>query len=293
MTEQFYSCFLVYIGQTELQRLRDNLQRNKFSVPGYRMKSVSVQSLAKYISQNERQFSYVIKKVYGGTTQYNSKNEILLKFSPDNALSCLAVLFQGGYQIEEAELMCIMRDAQRKQENSKSEEKVSTESKEQKKSDEFRQKYLNTYKLLEKEKKDNDLLRKEKDELLSQLQTQVEDFEVLKSAWNAEKVQYELEIEKIKTKLKEMIDTEKMTQRNVLVLSDKQLSLSEIPVIELDNIAMLGERARSCTEVLIVENDIPFSVKRTIRKMPVIAQKLHPFSTYTELMKYLEKRGCK
>ena len=293
MTDQFYSCFLAYIGQTELQHLRDNLQKNKFSVPGYRMKSVSIQSLAKYISQNESQFYYIIKKLYGNTTQYDSKKEILSNYSPDNALSCLAVLFQGEYQIDEEELMCIMRASQRDQENAKSQEKVSTDLREQKKSDEFRQKYLNTYKLLEKEKKDNDSLRKERDELLSQLQAQAGNCEALKSAWDAEKAQYKLEIEKLKSKLKETIDTESIRQKNMVVLSDKQLGLSEIPVIALDDIAKIEEQACGCTEVLIVENDIPFSVKRVIRKMPEITHKLHSFSTYVELMKYLEKRGCK
>ena len=175
MTDKFYCAFLDYLSIKEKQSLCGNLQKRNIRVKGFRMtKDIPSKILAPHIARNERSFFKILLECYKPT--YADRDAAVDAFSPDTAVLCLTYFVRENIADED-----FLNSLFQKASNTPVEPKESTsESKLQKKYEEFRQKYLAAHKEAEHLKKELEAEKKEShrlSELLSSKETDVENLQ--------------------------------------------------------------------------------------------------------------------
>lgn len=291
MTQNFYYNFLEYLSSKEKSVLLGHIQKHKVKINGFRtIKDVTPKLLALYFSQNEKELFEILKECYN--PEYTNEKEAINNFLPDSAVKCFTYLIQVG-KADEAKLTLLMQ-------KKCIEEPIKAidvnDEKDKRKSDEFRKKYLTTYKELKQTKERLAGLNDENQRLHIELESKEHRIALLEKdikEWQEMVFAMEQKIDELEKECSRLSHIAYIQSRKVLVLSNSiQLSLDGVTVLSYDQIAELNQIFHEYSEILYVPSDMPFSSRRFIQKLDQIQEKLHQFYTYTELMDYL-KNGRK
>lgn len=293
MTDKFYLRLLEYINQKEKQSLIRIFQKKRVRIDGFRMNTdIPPKLLATYLAKNEKYFFKILQEFY--TPSYADKDAAVNAFTSDTAILCFTY-FVNNEDLDETFLTSLMGSQSIiPNENIP----LSLDKKAQKKSDEFRQKYLSDHKELLKVKQELEsalqhvrTLQKaleEKDKELNIVQDKVQyiqnDHQNTCKALNGRINELEGVIH-----LQEQL-ANSLKNRMLVLLKDEAENCKGINTLAYGQIAKLITIVNDYSEILFVANDIPFSAKRQINKIDGILEKLHSFSTMGELREYIEKR---
>ena len=275
MTQNFYCNFLEYLSPKEKSVLLGHIQKHKVRIDGFRtIKDVPSRLLALHFSKNEKVLFDILKECY--STTYVDEEDAINNFSPDSAVTCFAYLIQVN-KADETKLMSLMESNQIE---IPTKNIVIADGKSKKKSDEFRKKYLTTYKELEQAKEQLRDLNKENQSLRIELESQKHK-EIVSSMQE--------KIDKLETECSRLSRITYMQSRKILVISNSlQQSFAGVMVLPYDQITELNHMVGDYSEILYVPNDMPFPSRRYIQKLDYIQEKLHVFCTHAELIDYLE-----
>lgn len=290
MTEKFYCDFLEYLSAKEKQKLFGYFQKRKVRVDGFRMsKDVPLKLLASHISRNEKMVFQILKDCY--SPSYTDRNEAIQDFSPNTAVTCLTYFIQEK-DIDEQFLASLLNE----EKSSSSEPKPTiANNKAQKKSEEFRQKYLATYKELDQIKKAWDNLQSQNQKLQELLNDKECKLHAVEEELSNFRIQHDQLVTTLKQRISELEETvieqtriSELQCRKILVLSRyNEQGVPGVTILQYHHISQLEIIAGDYSEILFVTNDVPFPVKRHIQKIEEIQDKIHTFSTHTELMEYI------
>ena len=97
-------------------------------------------------------------------------------------------------------------------------------------------------------------------------------------------------ISELESKNAESTNLDARSDRRILILvSDETEGVIGAASLPFCKIPQLVEIHEEYTEILFVTNDLPFHLKRRIHKMSDIQNKIHTFSTKSDLLEYIEK----
>lgn len=292
MTKEFYKNFLSYISPKELKKLYSNLHKQKLSVNGYTPPKVpQAIQLAHLIAKNEKNFFDVLEEFY--TPSFDNWEDATNVFAPDTAVTCLAYLVKSG-MTDETFLMSLLE----KNEDIQEEIKVSPETgRARKKTEEFREKYLSTRRELLQLRDDYNKLQAENTELKSELSVEKDNLNSTREALRQFEKESETSIAQLKSRISELestiieyqpTNTVPVAPILVIMDTDKTDELG-VDVLTYDNIMKFPEIASRYDKILLVINDLPFSVKRKIYKNVTVREKLTPFSTKQEMLEHVKQ----
>lgn len=109
------------------------------------------------------------------------------------------------------------------------------------------------------------------------------------------RIQHDQLVTTLKQRIRELEETvieqtriSELQCRKILVLSNcNEQGFPGVTTLQYHHISQLEIFASDYSEILFVINDVPFPVKRHIQKIDEIQDKIHTFSTHTELMEYI------
>lgn len=292
MTKDFYTSFLNYISQKELKKLYSSLSKQKFSVKGFPPnKTPPATMLAHLIAKREKAFFDILEESY--SIDFDSCDDATNAFTPDTAVTCLAYLIKSG-MTDETFLIPLLE----KEDDIREEIQASPETgKAKKKAEGFREKYLSTRREFLQLREDYEELQIENTKLKSELSEEANKLTLVRE----ELRQFEEESESTITQLRGQISelentiieyqqTSKVQVAPVLIIMDADESDElGIDILPYDNILKLLEIADKYDKILLVINDLPFSVKRKIYKIDTTQEKLVTFSTKQEMLEYAKQ----
>lgn len=293
VTDNFYTDLLTYISLKAKQQLCAVLQKNGVRIKGFRLsRDIPSKILANYLARNEVSFHKLLIKSY--KHDFNSKDEAVQAFSPDNAIMCLTYFLNIGENDEEFFLNLISSTETK---NIKQEEiKVS---KEKKKSDEFRNKYIEAQKnVIQLEKQlvtaNNQINQQEK--IIKEYEMEILSIkeEIIKLNAQNDLIcnDYRNRILELESIIVESSVSKKNVQNKIVVIQKDLSDMGEgVCVVCYDQIGLLYEISHQYSEILFVANELPFPVKRQIYKIQDVQNKFHVFKTKSELQSYIEKRS--
>ena len=291
MTQNFYCNFLEYLSPKEKSVLLGHIQKHKVRINGFRtIKDVPSKFLALYFSKKEKTLFEILRECYSAT--YADEEDAISNFSPDSAVTCFAYLIQVN-KADETKLISLMESNQNERPSKKV---VIADRKSKKKSDEFRKKYLTTYKELEQVKDQLRNLNEENQSLSIELESQKQKVTLLKKdVERSDKAHKEIvssmqeKIDKLEKKCSRLSRRAYMQSKKILVISESlQQSFAGVMVLPYDRITELNHMVGDYSEILYVPNDMPFPSRRYIQKLDYIQEKLHLFCTHAQLIDYLK-----
>ncbi|MCI9128133.1 MAG: hypothetical protein HFG28_13385 [Eubacterium sp.] len=293
MTKGFYISFLNYISPKELKRLYSYLSRQKLSVKGFPPnKTPPTTMLAPQISKNEKVFFDVLEAFY--IPSFDNCDAAAHSFAPDTAVTCLAYFVKSG-MTNEPFLLSLLE----KKDAAQEETQLSPETgRSKKKSGEFREKYLSTRRELLQLRKDYEKIQAENTGLKSELLEQRDKLGLAEETLRHFEEESATTIHQLKSRVRELeniiiehqpINTVQTVSILVIMDTDRTDDLG-IDILTYDNISKLFELADQYDEILLVINDLPFSVIRKIHKIDTIQEKLIKFSTKQEMLEYAKQR---
>lgn len=292
MTKDFYTSFLNYISPKELKKLYSSLSRQKFSVKGFSPnKTPPTTMLAPLIAKREKAFFDILEE--SCTTDFDSCDDATNAFTPDTAVTCLAYLIKSG-MTDETFLIPLLE----KEDDIREEIQASPETgKAKKKAEEFREKYLSTRRELLQLREDYKELQIASAKLKSELSEEANKLSLAREELRQFEKESEATITQLRSKISELertiigyqqTSTSQVAPVLIIMDADKSDDLG-IDILSYDNILNLLEIADKYDKVLLVINDIPFSVNRKIYRIDAIQEKLVTFSTKQEMLEYAKQ----
>lgn len=293
VTKNFYTSFLNYISQKEIKKLYSNLSKHKLFVKGFPPNKLPPTTiLAPQIAKSEKAFFDILKECY--TPTFNNRDDATKSFTPDIAVTCLTYFVKIGMP-DESFLMSLLEKKEAIQEKIQ----LSPETgKAKKKTEEFRVKYLSAHRELQQLKKDYKKLQVENTTLKSELSKATNTLNLVKETFRQNEEKTESIINQLKSRISELEDTiikyqPTNTAQEVSTLIIMDIDRTDnlgIDILTYDNISKLFELADKYDEILLVINDLPFSIRRKIHKIETVQGKVIKFSTKQEMLEYVKQR---
>lgn len=293
MTKEFYTSFLNYISQKELKKLYSYLYKKKLSVNGYTPpKMPKTIMLAPQIVKREKVFFDVLEESY--TPNFDNCDDAIVAFAPDTAVTCLNYLVKNG-MTDETFLMSLLE----KQEAAREEIQSSPEpGRAKKKAEEFREKYLSTRRELIQLREYYEKLQVEHMKLKAVLYEERNKLNLAREALRHFEEESASTISRLKSRVSELENAiieyqpaSTVPMVSILIIMDiEETDDLGIDVLTYDHISKLVELANKYDEILLVTNDLPFSVKRKVHKVNTIQGKLKNFPTRREMFEYAKQR---
>ena len=298
MTEKFYCAFLDYLSAKEKQTLCGNLQKRNVRIKGFRLnKDIPSKVLAKHITKNETSFFKILKESYKPT--YTDRNVAREAFSPDTAVVGLTYFVHENIFDEEFLISLLQKPV-----SSSDNQKVSiSDTKTQKKYEEFRQKYLAAHKELEQVKKELEEEKKENQRLNELLSVHATETEKLRTESRNSNIDYRefqqnrIELERVRKENQEL--TTSLSEKETMLLDlcaeieakyreydNTIIGLSQ-HILELESKGLVSERVASRTErrILVLvpseKDSIQGTVSLAFDQIPKLGE-LH--KDYTEIL---------
>ena len=295
MTKDFYTSFLNYISQKELKRLYSNLSksRQKLSVNGFPPnKTPPIASLAHEITRREKAFFDVLEESYSPV--FDSCDDAIKVFSPDMAVTCLVYLIKNG-MTDETLLSSLLEKGTAVQEKVQLPQETG---KSKKKAEEFREKYLSTRRELLQLKNNYTNLQTENASLKTELSRKSSELDSVRETFRHFEEKSLSAIDQLKGRVQELEESisEYQTAHTVqaasilLIVDMDESDGLGVDTLTYDNISKLFEIIDKYDEILLVINDIPFTIKRKIHKVATLQEKLVTFSTKQEMLEYAKQR---
>jgi len=294
MTKEYYNNFLSYLSEKERSLLILQLQRANIQVKGFRLnKNIPNGVLSQWIEKNEDTFIRVLMGYR--TPLYASKEEVIEGFSPDTAIDGFLYLMQKQ-QTDELLLGEISEKLAVAIEEIKIDKPPIVERKVDKRADDFRKKYLITRKELDAVKTEMKLVLEENQKLKIQVEEGInrliviqEELSYRTQAYDKQETMMRRQISELESSLSRLTRTVRLQERKILVLTDgREVVPQGVAAIPIQQFKKHSTTMRNFSEILYVPSSLTFSVKRQIEKADEIQGKIHEFSTWSELMKYIE-----
>lgn len=292
MTEQSYRDFLDYLSRKEKQTLCSHLEK-RFKVNGFRsVNTVPHKILAQVLAKNELKLFNLLQDCYSPT--FANKDEAIGAFTPDTAVLCFTYFVKESI-LDENTLMQLL---QKQEPSAVIPGQLVSDNRFQKKTDEFRKKYLATYKVLTETKERLESVQRENTELKKEINQKEQALSALENKMLSVNAERERENEALKRgidELKKYIQEqdriiEQHETQSLVLLKENDINIPGVTVLLYDDITQLTSVINNFSELLFVANDLPFRVKRHIYKYEILKEKMHVFSTNNELLEYLGKR---
>jgi len=248
--------------------------------------------LASQIAKREKAFFDILEKSY--TPNFNNCDDAINSFTPDVAVICLTYLVKNGLP-DEAFLMPLLEKKAVVQETIQ----LSPETgKAKKKAEGFREKYLSTRRELLQLRDDYAKLQAENTSLKSELCEKGNELNLAKETHRRFEEQSSSAVDQLKRRIQELEESiiEHQPENTIqtvsilLIIDTAETDGLGIDTLTYDNISKLFEVADKYDEILLVMNDLPFSVMRKIHKIDTIQEKLIKFSTKQEMIEYAKQR---
>lgn len=248
--------------------------------------------LATEITKSEKTFFKVLEEFY--LPAFDNSDAATQSFSPDTAVICLAYFVKNG-MMDEAFLMSLLEVDDTVQNEIKA---LSGDGKSKKKAEEFREKYLSTRReFLQLQEKYSEL-QADNLALQSALIAKQDELKSTKDAFQHFQEESLTRINKFQKRIQELenciaeyqaVDINQ-TPTILLIMDTDKFSETGTDILTYDNILRLSGIADRYHEILLVVNDLPFSVRRKIYKIDKIREKLITFSTKQEMIEYVRQR---
>lgn len=293
MTKDFYTSFLNYISPKELKKLYSNLCKQKLSVNGFTPpKTPKATILAPQIAKNEKIFFDVLEKFYA--PNFDNCDDATNSFTPDTAVTCLTYFMKSG-MTDEAFLVSLLGKGTALQEKVQLPQETG---KSKKKAEEFREKYLSTRRELLQLKNNYTKLQTENASLKTELSRKSSELDSVRETFRHFEEKSLSAIDQLKRRVQELEESisEYQTAHTVqavsilLIMDTDESDGLGVDTLTYDNISKLFEVIDKYDEILLVINDIPFTLKRKIHKVATLQEKLVTFSTKQEMLEYAKQR---